>query len=281
MADESALKTNPLFATRRIALEDRKPPVIVVGLPRSGSSFLSHVMSYLDDWYVFDDLYVYRHAKSLGIEGPVTDRQLKQLLYFLGWQIRARINWNNNAPRNFNREDIDPFSEAVYQTLCGKKVGWHEVTEEWMVRLARHQGRTRWGYKTPQDFFHMSMLAGLYPGIRFVFIVRDPRKLMSSLKFVPKRDGDPGQYHPVIYPLYWRMAAREIKKQQKKGKLKILTVPFERLVANPDNEAKQIADFLDSTVSGQIPQTKKNTSFEKDRRTGIGRNCRCEEGPQQ
>ena len=41
---------DPLFVTRRLARDGTpRRSVVVVGLPRSGSSFLSHVMSQMAD----------------------------------------------------------------------------------------------------------------------------------------------------------------------------------------------------------------------------------------
>ena len=53
---------SPLFAISPVVSEPKPSPVVVVGLPRSGSSFLSYVISQIDDWYVFDDLYLFRTA---------------------------------------------------------------------------------------------------------------------------------------------------------------------------------------------------------------------------
>ncbi|WP_107666876.1 hypothetical protein [Cyanothece sp. BG0011] len=66
MLETSKSPTSPLFSTTPV-VEQSTPPVIVVGLPRSGSSFLAHTLSTLKDWYVFDDLMIYQKVQGLDI----------------------------------------------------------------------------------------------------------------------------------------------------------------------------------------------------------------------
>ena len=63
-----------LFSTTPI-VQQPVPPVIVVGLPRSGSTYIAHVLSCFDDLYVFDDLYPYQFAKALNLAGNLTQHQ--------------------------------------------------------------------------------------------------------------------------------------------------------------------------------------------------------------
>jgi hypothetical protein len=260
---------SPLFATEPV-VEASTPPVIVVGLPRSGSSFLSHVLSSLGDWYVFDDLYLYQQVRALGAEGPLTPEQLCRLVGFLGWTVRARIRFEDSFFKpDCTWEDVDRMVEAVLDTYRDRPVTWPELVEEWLMRLARHHGRTRWGYKTPQDFLHMRALAEVFPGVRYLFIMRDPRKMMASMKYVRAEDGDPRQYHPIPYALYWKMAYRAVNGFTKDGNAPVLPVRFEELVAAPDAEAERIAAFLESPKTGPVPVRGKNTSFGKGVRKDI------------
>jgi hypothetical protein len=140
-----------LFARTPVAPAHRSDPVVVVGLPRSGSSYLSHVLSSLGDWFVFDDLYLLRQAKGLGVEGPCSPEQLEQLVFFLGWQVRARLKHDQDfVPLTLSLEDVDGLCEAVLATFQDAPPTWTALLEEWMVRLALHQGCRRWGWKAPR-----------------------------------------------------------------------------------------------------------------------------------
>lgn len=258
---------SPLFATSPVVCEPKPSPVIVVGLPRSGSSFLSYVMSQIDDWYVFDDLYLFRTAKAHGVDGALTDEQLEKLVDFLGWQLKARIKFVTFESPRCSLPDVERMNEALLTTFRGKAVLWHELLEEWITRLARHHGCSHWGYKAPQDFMHLDMLRELWPGVRFIFIYRDPRRMMASMKYVHGKDGKPGQYHPAVYARYWRMAAEAMGPAA--GSSEVHFVKFEDLIADPDREARRIARFLGSTFDGKVERSEGNTSFKAGQRRSI------------
>ncbi|MEM8716684.1 MAG: sulfotransferase [Cyanobacteria bacterium P01_G01_bin.4] len=242
-----------------------KPPVIVVGLPRSGSSFLSHVLSFLDDWYVFDDLYPYQKALAVGANPFLTPSQLTEFVSQLCWAARAKIKWEKNfrIPK-CTLEDVDRLETAVCNTFVDRTVTWPQVLEEWMMRLALLHGCNRWGYKTPQDFMHLDTLAEIFPDARFVFIMRDPRQMMASMKNLKKHvggDGNPHQYHPVAYSLYWKTAFNQVRSFIKTGKALVHVVPFEDLIESPDQFAQSLAEFLNTTVSQSIETKGANSSF--------------------
>ncbi|MEB3358110.1 MAG: sulfotransferase [Synechococcales bacterium] len=264
-----SLPLSPLFSREPVA-QPLNAPVVVIGLPRSGSSFLSHVLSCLDDLYVFDDFYLLQRAQDINAAGELSPKQLDRLLHFLGWTVKARIKHEKNFVKpDCTWEDVDQMVEAMRATFAGRSIYWHTLLEEWLTRLALHHGRSQWGYKTPQDFIHMDMLAQLFPGIRFIFIMRHPVKMMSSIKFVHPQDGNPAQYHPVAYALYWKMAYRKVQSFMASQKAPVHVVKFEDLVKAPDQEAEKLAKFLGVSLSGEVPVRGSNTSFASGQRRGI------------
>lgn len=259
---------SPLFLKTPITtLVKRNPPVVAVGLPRSGSSFLADVVSQVDDWYMFDDLYLYREAKSIGaIDSDLTPFQIDKLIFFLGWQIRARIKFGTYSIPNMTLEDVDKMDDAIRITFTGKAIRWYDLLEEWMLRLAHNEGCTHWGYKAPQDFMCLDMLESIFSGVSYIYIKRDPRKMMASLKYVNDNDGSPGQYHPVFYSMYWKNASQIMLNHSREHK--VHHVKFEDLIADPQAEADKIAIFLNTTISRPVSVKKANTSFaEKKRKT--------------
>jgi hypothetical protein len=257
---------SPLFSQVPL-VEKSTPPVIIVGLPRSGSSFLSHILCQLEDWYVFDDLYPYQRAKSFKIDvaGKMTPKQLKRFLFSLCWQARSQIKYNYDFfSTNCTLEDIDQLEQALQTTFAEHSVSWSQLLEEWLMRLALHNNRHHWGYKTPQDFMNMDELTDLFPGIRFIFIMRNPTKMMNSMKNLPMEkggDGDPRQYHPIIYSLYWKMAYQKVQQFIQAGRAPVQIIKFEDLVQNPQEQAQIIADFLGTTVATPLSIEQNNSSF--------------------
>lgn len=261
-------KTNPLLIATtsiRSAVEIR-PPVIVVGLPRSGSSFLSDILSQVQGLYVFDDLYLYREAKAIGADtGYLSEIQLDRLLFFLGWQIRARLKYGTFSVPNMDFEDVDIMNSALRQLYVGQQVRWYELLEEWMMRLAINQGATRWGYKAPQDFLNIGLLKVVFPGVKFIFIQRDPREMMRSLKYVHDMDGNPKQYHPIFYSLYWKSCANKMAKLKHQNN-NFLTVKFENMVASPSATVAEVAEYLELPAPNNLQVKKTNSSFQNKKK---------------
>ncbi len=256
-------ENSPLVATTPIVgAQNRSAPVIVVGLPRSGSSFLAHVISQIEDWYVFDDLFLLRFVKSIGVEGGVNAEQLEKITSFLGWQLRARVRWPSFEPPRCTWEDVDQIEEAFLTTFRGTSPTWSQLLEEWMTRLARHHGCSRWGYKAPQDFMNVDELLECFPGVRFIFLCRDPRKVMVSKKYVHGEDGKPGEYHPLIYARYWRMAVESAHEIRDRIGDRILFLKFEDLISDANGQAVRVASFLGTTFSGDVQRSEGNSSFQ-------------------
>ncbi len=251
------------------------PPVIVVGLPRSGSSYLSHVLSCMDDWFIFDDLYPYQKAASLGLSRAIelSSRPdlLEEYISQLTWQLRAKIKFEKNFKiPNLDLDEVAVMERELLQALrqCST-LTWPQVLEEWIVRLAQHGGKGHWGYKTPQDFMHMDELSDIFPGVRFIYILRDPRKVMRSFKNLPRvktdgnQDGESRQYHPLVYALYWKTAYEKVQDFSRRNRAPVEVVKFEDLVKTPVAVAERLASFLETQVTGQVIPESVNSSFQQ------------------
>ena len=239
------------------------PALIVVGLPRSSSSFLAHVLSTLDDLWVFDDLYVVQKARALTL-GPMSDDQLRFFVDRLAWETRAKITWQKGfGGPDLTLHDVDALEARFLAEHLGTAPRWFHVTEAWVGHVAAANHCSRWGYKTPQDFLHLDFLHEVWPTTRFVHLVRDPREVMQSYKNLvaaPGSDGDPRSYHPIAYALYWRMSQRRVRVAQQTPTLRIETVRFEDLTRNPDRVAARLAAFLDTTATRPVNVDRYNTS---------------------
>lgn len=272
----SSIETDkdPLFLPHRLSPEVYlRDPLIVVGLPRSGSSFLSHILSQVPDWYVFDDLYIQRAAQDLRVSDPMTRKDLDGMLYFMGWQIRARLRFGIYAIPNVTEDEVALNDAALIAAFTEQPGSWAELQEDWMRRLAARAGCSRWGYKMPGAFRQLPTLLDHYPQARFMFIMRNPYKVLVSYKFMPDghQDGDPRRYHPIAYAIYWRMAVRCYLKYRDTLGSRLTLVQFEDLVQRPQETAERIANFLGSSAPENVSVPEKpNSSFDKARgRAGL------------
>ena len=242
------------------------PALIVVGLPRSGSSFLAHVLSTLKDLWVFDDLYVLQKAEAITL-GPMNDDQLVRFVDRLAWETRARIKWERDFDTpSVTLDDIDQMEADLLDRRRGTQPLWHDVANEWVSGLAAANECSQWGYKTPQDFLHLDRLHEVWPDARFVHLLRDPRDIMRSYKNLEVAhggDGDPRSYHPIAYSLYWRMSQRRLQAAKGSGSLDIETIRFEELIADPDAVAERLASFLSTATTRTANVESHNSSLRR------------------
>ena len=94
------------------------------------------------------------------------------------------------------------------------------------------------GEKTPGHLLHMPLLQEWFPEARFIHVVRDPRAVVNSMRRVPWSSGtlvgDAAVWRGQIY--------RALRKPPAAGRL--LTVAYERLVAEPEAEVARVCAFL-------------------------------------
>lgn len=255
-----------LFSKTLTAKNLDNTPLLVVGLPRSGSSFLSEIISQINGWYVFDDLYLHRKALEIGATGPLSEAQLDSLLFFLGWQIRARKRFGTYAIPNVSEDEIDAMNAAIKTSLLGTGATWADLQEEWMSRLAQRSGCIHWGYKMPQAFRYLETLFEYYPDMKVIFLMRAPQNVLASYKYMrpDSQDGDPAQYHPVAHAIYWRQAAQAYCAAKIRFKDRVILLRFEDLVAAPAETAGEIATFLGAEAPKNITAPPRpNSSFKK------------------
>ncbi|WP_371158401.1 sulfotransferase [Jannaschia sp. 2305UL9-9] len=253
-----------LFATEITA--SSAPPLIVVGLPRSGSSFLSHILSQIEDWYVFDDLYLGDKARDIRALGPLSDTQLDQLLEFLGWQIHARLKFGLYAVPKIEKSEIPDMAAALKATFSGTGATWTDLQKEWLLRLAGRNGCSHWGYKQPKAFRSIDTLRDSYPGARFLWLMRHPHDVLASYKHMEpsSQDGDPDQYHPVAHAIYWRMAAKAYFRARERLGSDVFFVGFDSLTTSPQTVAENLADFLGARRPARIEvPPRPNSSFSR------------------
>ena len=267
--------TDILFSEEKLSEDgtDRQS-VIVVGLPRSGSSLLSQVMSELPGWYVFDDLYTSRAAKKAGVFArPFDSQSLDALLHFLGWQIRARKRSGLYAIPAVEEDEIEPMNAALKAVFDGSGADWMDLQEEWLIRLAARQDCSNWGYKSPGAFRYLDKILTRHPKMKVVFLMRAPEGVLASYKHMPEdsQDGNPAQYHPITHAAYWRLAANSYQKALTTyGADRVMLVRFEDMISDPAATITGLAGFLDTPApeNPTLPP-QKNTSFPAGGRRGL------------
>ena len=112
---------------------------------------------------------------------------------------------------------------------------------------AAKYGKPRWGDKTPHYVHHVDQLLELWPGARFVVLVRDGRDVAVSLRRMPFGPNNAWAAAP-----WWARGIRAGEKAQAAHPEAVRTVRYEDLVARPRELVPEVCDFLGLTYSDDM-----------------------------
>jgi hypothetical protein len=125
------------------------------------------------------------------------------------------------------------------------------------VYEANRQGKTCTGDQTPRHVFHIPELGEMYPGAKFIHMVRDPRAVLLSQKRKWKaglRWQQPKfevlrtfvNYHPITTTIIWKKAiSAGFAAQHAIPSDTMKSIFFENLVESPRRTVEEICDFLE------------------------------------
>lgn len=97
-------------------------------------------------------------------------------------------------------------------------------------------GKQRWAEKTPQHVQHIISLSELFPGAKFIHIIRDGRDCAASFHRRWRRT-------PAYTVYRWKHVLREGCEQGEKLGEKYFQLKYEDLTADPDLWMKKICEF--------------------------------------
>lgn len=194
-----------------------KQLIFVGGSPRSGTTL---VQSILDS-----------HPNIAG--GPEFDR------------IPDIIEIRNKLYHSIDIGRIDVFCshDEVDQYICN-------LIENLLIPFANKQNKNLVSEKTPSNILVFSDLLRICPEAKFIFVIRDPRAIITSMLEVGKK----AKAKKVETPLFTQNTTDAIAyvtqcfnegfKALNNNPDKVLLVIYEKLVGNPETETKKICEFL-------------------------------------
>ncbi|NBB85006.1 MAG: hypothetical protein GVY12_02125 [Bacteroidetes bacterium] len=118
-----------------------------------------------------------------------------------------------------------------------------------LAAWARAQGKKRWGEKTPGNLFYADVILEMFPEARFIYIARDPRAGVASMKRAPMFADD-----VVINALNRRkygtsgltLLERAVPVAQR------TTIRYEDLVTHPEDTVQALCGFLDEAYEPEM-----------------------------
>ena len=268
-------------------MSSNQQPIFICGTSRSGSTLLEKLLTKNTELYIvpethyFDDLRVKLADK---INQPLTKEEQKQCEdYFLALTHRPYGHQGDaekgtlsreelqNSVRKLNEEGVD----AYFKAYCHSRL--------------KPTMKTLWGEKTPRHVFRINDILSVFPEAKIIFMLRDPRAVVSSYRDWRNQDDidfskDPDHehklaeeeervrisYHPIIISLLWLSAIKTaLAAVTKYGSENIYIQKYEDLCTSPERELNKLYQWLKLTpinIENEIPIV--NSSYLKPNEKG-------------
>ncbi|MGB7330048.1 MAG: sulfotransferase [Terriglobales bacterium] len=239
------------------------PPVFIVGCPRSGTSFLYHLLlssggfaEFHTQMNVFDVLEP--------IFGDLRIPQNKKKM------MREWLRSKAFAASRLDASDL----EAKVMAECNSGSDFLRIV---MDEVARKQGVDRWIDSTPTNIPHMMRISRDFPDAQFIHVIRDARDVALSLDQLHWSRPLPWDRKRSLLAagIYWEWIVRKGRKFGAMLGAKYIEVRYEELVEQPQPSLKKIGDFLGHDLDyARIQQVgigsvrKPLTAFQQELREG-------------
>jgi hypothetical protein len=247
-----------------------QPPVFIVGCPRSGTSFLYHLLLSAGG---FAEFHTQMNAYDVlePIYGPLNTAKNK---------ARMMRDWLQS--KAFQVSGLDAAQiEAKVMTECNHAGDFLRIV---MNEVACAQNVDRWADSTPTNIPHMLRIASDFPDAKFLHIIRDPRDIALSLERRKWSRPLPWDKDRALLAagLYWKWIVRRGREYGALLSAKYMEVRYEDLVRRPGEILADVGDFLQheldfnriqkaSVGSVKIPLTSFREDLNHGRFNPIGR----------
>jgi hypothetical protein len=203
------------------------PMPIVVGSPRSGTSLLAVMLDSHSALAVPPETAFLGPLQNLA-EGSPGLREA-----FFSQISTDRFRYSNWADFELDKDEfwrrleaIEPFSIAA-------------GVRAFYALYAQHEGKSRWGDKTPTYALCMPFIERLLPEAHFIHIIRDPRDTVLSWRkswFAPSQDLRVVARGWALHVNAARAASRLVRRY--------LELRYENLIVDPEAELMRVCEFL-------------------------------------
>jgi len=205
-------------------------PIFVVGMPRSGTSLMSRLLSSHPDiaiapeTHFVHDLFARHRRRSLE-----DDRGFAEV-----W--RDYVGGHRFPDLGLDGAGI---ARRFVDGECGER-SWQGLFRCLLNEYAAVHGKPRCGEKTPDHHRCLQLLLDWYPQARVVFVWRDPRAVAASLLAAPF-----GAPYAWFHALRWRRAYRSFQRWHDDPRMR--AVHYEDLVTDPAATLAELLSFLGVT----------------------------------
>ena len=159
------------------ALNVLRPPVILLGMHRSGTSLIARLL---------DELGLFQGNELQEDHESVYFLEVNDLLL-----RRIGASWDNPAPaRDFLKDPkaLELTAKCVRADLLSKQVTGYLGLKRYLKYGSPEKLDVPWGWKDPRTVFSLALWLKLFPAAKLVYIVRNGVDVASSLRVREQRE---------------------------------------------------------------------------------------------
>lgn len=208
----------------------RKPPIFVVGFPRSGTTLLSAMLSNHPDIACGVETFFFSTFNEHDLLEAACDRDWPDIairkmttLSLTGQRVLDLYGITENDLRN---ELINTYKEP-------------QVLLDGLLDLyARREGKSTWLEKTPSHLLHLHRIRTLFPEARIIRMIRDPRDSICSIRKLAWGSDS------ILSLAYDFRATHQYTQEFFDNDVSSYIVKYEELVERPELILKKTCSFL-------------------------------------
>ena len=237
-------------------------PVMIVGIPRSGTSLLTALLNNHPDVYIAPEshyfFYLWGSRRILG--QPITPSVFNKFESYFSSLQNIGSGWKKTE------FSIPELKEKFFKQT---DLSYERLLDLFLEMLAEKAGKQVYGEKTPLHLYFLQTIYTSYQDASVIHVVRDGRAVVSSLLST----GWGGNH--IEYSLFWENGINLANRYRALNETRYLQIKYEDLLLESERVLQEICNFLDIDFSkDMLDFNYTNTAFDdskKDYRGGFDR----------
>ena len=184
-------------------------PVFIVGMPRSGTTLIEQILS--------------SHPKVYGA-GEITN------LWSIGNQVSGAMNLCSYAQnlKNISQDEVNKYSIEYLQNIQNISNNSDRCTD-----------------KLPHNFFHIGLIALLFPNAKIIHCRRHPFDTCLSIYFKKFNDNHRYARNLTEIALFYKNYQLLMQHWSKNSQIKIYDAVYEDLITDPEKNIRALVQYVD------------------------------------
>ncbi len=208
----------------------QKPPIFIVGCPRSGTALIRDLLrSHPNLTFPKESHFIPQLYKAYG--NPDSEPKAVRLA-----SIVLNLHW------------VQPWGLDLVPSDFADCRSYNEIVTTLYEAWAIKDGRGRWGDKTPQNVFEIKTLVEIFPSCQILHILRDGRDV--AISWIRATFGPENVYTAA---LEWK---RYVETGRNQGGMlsakQYLEIHYEHLLQDPSEALRRVCSFLGETYCEEM-----------------------------